>query len=156
MKFISESVIESCAEQIGASAQNFEAALVALNDDQPIIAAFVFSENFALFTQAEKELLLFVVLVIHQSIKKERGPMQIVSAEALGKREEKNWETMSKVTAKKFRDRLDVFFENYAQEDLLAFVEDSLTEEEEELVTKVGREPMFVALKSIIDAMCDI
>ena len=39
------------------------------------------------------------------------------------------------------------FFENSSQEDLLAFIEDSLLEEEEDLVTKVGREPMFIALK---------
>jgi len=50
---------------------------------------------------------------------------------------------------------MDIFFKNYFQEDLLAFVEDSLIEEEEGLVTKVGREPMFVALKSIIDVWCD-
>ena len=49
---------------------------------------------------------------------------------------------------------MDVFFENYQQEDLLAFVEDSLIDDEDEIVTKVGREPMFVALKSIIDCLC--
>ena len=59
------------------------------------------------------------------------------------------------MTAKKFRERLDVFFQDYFQEDLLAFVEDSLSEEEEEMVTKIGREPMFVALKTIIDCWCD-
>ena len=64
-------------------------------------------------------------------------------------------EIINEVTSKQFRDRLNVFFEKTSQEDLLAFIEDSLLEEEEELVTKVGREPMFIALKSIIDSWCD-
>lgn len=156
MKFISEQIIESCAEEIGVSEQSFKSNLVEFSQEQPTISAFLFSENFDLFTQPEKELMLFVVLVLYKSIKKEVGEIQEIPAERLGKSEERNWEIMSKVTAKKFRDRLDIFFENYEQEDLLAFVEDSLIEEEEELVTKVGREPMFVALKSIIDVLCDI
>ena len=57
------------------------------------------------------------------------------------------------MTAKRFRDRMDIFFENYSQEDLLAFVEDNLVEDEDSLVTKEGREPMFVALKSVIDIL---
>ena len=40
-----------------------------------------------------------------------------------------------------------------SQEDLLAFVEDNLVEDEDSVVTKEGREPMFVALKSVIDVL---
>ena len=155
MKFISENIIESVAEEIGQSEEHFKNATIELQQEQPTIAGFIFSENFDLFTQAEKELLLFMVLVIFKSIKKENGDLQNPDAEDLGKKEEKNWDLLNSVTAKKFRERMDIFFENYHQEDLLAFVEDALTEEDESLVTKIGREPMFVALKSIIDCWCD-
>jgi len=155
VKFISEKIIESIAEEIGNSEANFKTATIELQEEQPIIASYIFSENFDLFTQAEKEYFLFLVLVIFKSIKKGNPDLEIFDIDALGKIEEKNWELLSDVTSKKFRDRLNVFFENYFQEDLLAFVEDSLTEEEEELVTKIGREPMFIALKSIIDFWCD-
>ena len=155
MKFISEKIIENIAGEIGQSEANFKNATIELHQEQPTITAFIFSENFDLFTQAEKELLLFLVLVIFKSIQHEKGKIENPSTELLGKHEEKNWELLSGVTAKKFRERIDIFFENYFQEDLLAFVEDALTEDEEEIVTKIGREPLFIALKSIIDCWCD-
>ena len=97
--------------------------------------------------------MLFLVLVIFKSIQKEVPNLLNPNPETIGKWEEKNWDLLNSVTSKKFRERMDVFFKDYFQEDLLAFVEDALTEEEEELlVTKIGREPMFVALKSLIDA----
>ena len=50
------------------------------------------------------------------------------------------------------RDRMTVFFDDSDQEDLLAFVEDALVEDDEDsVVTKEGREPIFVALKTVID-----
>jgi hypothetical protein len=155
MKFISEEIIDRVAEEIGASEDAFKEATIDLSMEQPNIAAYIFSDNFDLFTVAEKQYFLFLVLVIFKSIKSEVEDLPRTSAEALGKLEEVNWELINEVTSKQFRDRLNVFFENTLQEDLLAFVEDSLLEEEEELMTKVGREPMFIALKSIIDSWCD-
>ena len=35
----------------------------------------------------------------------------------------------------------------------LAFVEDALSDDEEELITKEGRESIFVTMKSIIDCL---
>jgi hypothetical protein len=91
-----------------------------------------------------------------QSVEKVHGKLPPLSKNALEAAEEANWESLESVTAKRFRDRMTPFFEGYDQEDLLAFVEDSLTEDEEDtenVVTKEGREPMFVALKSVIDAL---
>lgn len=155
MKFISEEIIDQVAEEIGGSEEAFKEVTVDLSMEQPNIAAYIFSDNFDLFTDSEKQYFLFLVLVIFKSIKSEVEDLPRVSVEVLGKFEEKNWQLINEVTSKQFRDRLNVFFENTPQEDLLAFIEDSLLEEEEELVTKVGREPMFVALKSIIDSWCD-
>ncbi len=155
MKFISEDIIDAITEEIGGSETSFKQTVMELRKEQPAVTAYIFSENFDLFTQSEKEYLLFLVLVIFKSIKKEVGHLEEVSEKKLGKNEEVNWQILGAVTAKIFRERVDIFFKNYFQEDLLAFVEDSLVEEEEELVTKVGREPMFVALKSIIDSWCD-
>ncbi|MBK8670547.1 MAG: hypothetical protein IPN89_14270 [Saprospiraceae bacterium] len=44
-------------------------------------------------------------------------------------------------------------FRNYRQEDLLAMVEDSIQQDDENFVTVVGREIIFVACKSIIDTV---
>ena len=49
--------------------------------------------------------------------------------------------------------KLDSFFKDYPQEDLLALVEDSIQQDEDNIVTPVGREIIFVACKSIIDTI---
>ena len=50
-----------------------------------------------------------------------------------------------------------MFFENTQQEDLLAFIEDSLTpgedDDEEFPVTEEGAEAMFVMLKTVVDVL---
>jgi len=153
MDFISENIIESVVEEIGASEENFTEALLEFNEEQPLLNAFVLSENFDILTQPEKEYFLFLALVLFFSVKNKNGELEEVTAEAIGKAEENNWTMLSEVKSKKFKERMDIFFENYKQEDLLAFVEDSLIEDEDGIVTKVGREPMFVALKSIIDCI---
>ena len=79
-----------------------------------------------------------------------------VSEQEIGEAEENNYEILEASTAKKFRDRLDLFFENTSQEDLLAFAEEAVLESEEDpdsLVSKEGREPIFIALKTIVDVL---
>jgi hypothetical protein len=78
----------------------------------------------------------------------------VVTALRIDQAEEDNWALLEPVKSKRFSDKADVFFKNYPQEDLLAFVEDMLTDDENTEVTKEGREPMFVALKTIIDVFC--
>ena len=154
MEFISENIIDSVVEEIGTSEENFTKALLEFSKEQPLLNTYILSENFDIFTQSEKEYFLFLTLTLYFSVKNENGELAEVTAEAIGKVEENNWTLLSEVKSKKFKERMDVFFENYQQEDLLAFVEDSLIDDEDEIVTKVGREPMFVALKSIIDCLC--
>ncbi len=67
--------------------------------------------------------------------------------------EDKNWEMLKDASGKHFRERLDVFFDAYPQEDLLAFAEDALVHDEEEMVSSEGREYVFIALKTIIDCL---
>lgn len=82
------------------------------------------------------------------------GIFETVEVEIFEDAEEKNWELLEAGTsAQSFRERLDVFFEKTSQEDLLAFVEDALSDSEDGLTTKEGREVVFVFLKSVIDCL---
>ena len=63
---------------------------------------------------------------------------------------------MDASNAKNFRDRLNEFFEGSDQEDLLAFAEEAVLEDEddpESIVTKEGKEPIFIALKTMVDVL---
>lgn len=158
MKKISEEDIDIAIGEIEANGIT-EEMIEAFKSSQPIVFAYLFSDSFDLSTQDEKEYLLYLVMVAWKAISKVHPEMNDVEEEEIGESEEKNWELINNVSATKFRDRLTILFENSNQEDLLAFAEDMLTELEEEettekeIVTKEGRELLFVAYKSIIDAM---
>ncbi len=152
--FISEDMIDAVVLKLETA--DFEQEVAIFGEKQPVLLGYVLSEDFELLTNEEREWLLYLVLVLYQAIEsgdKKIGPL---SKNDLETAEEANWARLETVTAKRFRDRMTPFFEGYPQEDLLAFVEDSLTEDEEDtenFLTKEGREPMFVALKSVIDVL---
>jgi hypothetical protein len=159
--FVSEDIIDEVVLELESA--DFEREVTLLGEKQPVLLGYVLSEDFELLTNDEREWLLYLVLVLWKAIEKvyeKGGLLPIVSGQVrkndLEAAEEANWERLEHVTAKRFRDRMTPFFEGYKQEDLLAFVEDNLTEDEEDtenVVTKEGREPMFVALKSVIDVL---
>lgn len=153
MKFVSEEVIDTITVQLDGSATIYEEAVEELREEQPAILAYLFNEELKVLTLKEKEYLLYLILVIWKSIETiVEESIAKVSADAFTQREEENWSILDGQKKKHFRDKLDVFFDGYPQEDLLAFVEDALVEEEEDdLVTNEGREALFVILKTVLD-----
>ena len=53
-------------------------------------------------------------------------------------------------------DTMDAFFKNYSEEDLLAFVEDILVEDDDQELTTVGKEIILICSKSLIDLLQDV
>ena len=158
MKFIEESTIDKITENIGGEESNYQTALDDFHKEQPIFLGFLFSENFNTLFEKEREFLLFLVVVIYEASKEGTGdaPMEI-DEDAIEIAEEKNWEIIGNSSAKIFRERIDPFFENYPQEDLLAFVEDALADDEEaEFITKESREAIFITAKTLIDCLHSI
>ena len=153
MQLITEQAIETAVEYLNESENIYQKVVEALKIQQPLILSYLFIEDFRLFTQKERDFMLFLVLVIWEAIKSMGEEVTEVTEKQLSDAEELNWEKIQNSSAKNFRDKLDVFFDQYPQEDLLAFVEDAITDEEEEFVTKEGRESIFVSMKSIIDCL---
>ena len=156
MKFVSEEVIDKITEELDGSTTIYEEAVAELREEQPAILAYLFNEELKVLTLKEKEYLLYLILVIWKSIEAVvEESIAKVSPDVFTQREEENWSIIDGQKKKHFRDKLDVFFDGYPQEDLLAFVEDALVEEEEEeeedIVTNEGREALFVILKTILD-----
>lgn len=152
MQFISEQLIDEVAEELGSSEAAFERTIQEMEMTQPVLLAYLFSDNFSLFSNREREFLLFIVIVIYEAVKRGHGPPPPLEDEQLSQTEETNWALLQGVRGRRFHERLDVFFQNHPQEDLLAFVEDALSDDEDEYVTREGREAIFVAVKSIIDS----
>lgn len=153
MVFIPEDFIDAVAEDLDAQSDNYEQLIAEFQQKQPELMAFILSEDTIFLTTEERDHFLYLSLIIWESVKRKHPEHEPVSSEKIGKAEDTNWEKLEKVKARSFRERLDVFFESYPQEDLLAFVEDALIPDEDSPITKEGREPLFVALKTIIDVI---
>ena len=154
MQMIPESIIDELVLELEENPATLQEGFQIFDEEQPALLAYLLSESFEILTKDERDLMLYMAVVIFLAFKRSGNSIPTINEEAIGQTEERNWELMISSKASKFRDRLTPFFENYPQEDLLAFVEDALTiDEEEELVTKEGREPIFVGLRSIIDVL---
>lgn len=159
MKFVSETVIDQIIEHLDdASEEEYESRMTAFAEAQPVLTAWLFGEQFDLLTEYEKGYLQYLCLIAWSAAEKVGGPLEPVSEEQIGEAEERNYEILENSTGKRFRDRLDPFFEGTDQEDLLAFAEDAVSEDEddddpESSITKEGREPVFVAVKTLIDVL---
>lgn len=127
--------------------------LSAIAGDQPALIAYLNQENLQLLTEEEFDYCTFLTTIIYKVFKENGADVAEVTASQIDMVEEANWDILSRATGKKFSQRIDVFFEDYAQEDLLAFVEDALVPDELPIVTSEGREPLFVTLKTIIDVL---
>lgn len=153
MKVISEQAIEEAAAWLDESEDRFEQTIQQLQEKQPVLLSFLFSETFEAFTQREREFFLYLTIVVYLAITRESGARPLITEEQLSKAEEHNWSLAQENQSKRFHERLDVFFEDSPQEELLAFAEDSLSDESDEWVTKEGREALFISLKSIVDCL---
>ena len=97
--------------------------------------------------------MLYLVIVAWESMNEVESELPKVNEAGIEILEDKNWGIFQEAKGRTFRDKLDALFENYEQEDLLAFVEDSLEEDVEQPLSPEGREVIFVSLKTIIDCL---
>ena len=154
--FVSEGEIDEVSQLMDDEAISYDQLLVEMQDRQPILFSYLFSENFKLLTTEEKEYLLYLALIIWKAIAEQTEKAVPITSEIIEEKEEKNWTIFNESTARVFRDKLDYFFQEYPQEDLLAYVEDALVDDEDTFVTKEGRDLMFIGLKTMVDSLCGI
>ncbi len=153
MVLISEEIIDALTEELEAQPENYELLVKNFQQSQPELMAYILSEDTLFLTPDEREHLLYLSLIIWESVRRQKTQLPPIEIKSIEAAEDKNWSTLEGVKARAFRERMDVFFDQYAQEDLLAFVEDALIPDEESVITKEGREPLFVTLKTIIDVI---
>lgn len=153
-RMIEAFIIDEVTEELSASEKALEHTLERMNQEQPMLLAFLFSENFEAFTESEREFLLFLTSVIWKSVFRVWGSQSKITEALLAEAEERNWDLLQNAKANNFRERMTVFFDEHpAEEELLAFIEDAIVDDEESPVTVEGREPLFVTLKSIVDCL---
>lgn len=152
MQFVPEPVIDEVIEKLEHE-NTYVTAMQSLENDQPDLFAYIHHENHSLLTHDEGLMLEFMATVIYESSKACSQHIARIQGSEIEEADEANWTIFNEHSSKKFNAILDVFFDGYPQEDLLAFVEDTLQADEEQIVTTIGREILFIACKSIIDTL---
>ncbi|MEY3195633.1 MAG: hypothetical protein RIQ78_1730 [Bacteroidota bacterium] len=157
MEFVSEEIIDAIINELEAfDDEQYEEQMEAFAEAQPVLFAWLFSEHFELLNEDEKGYLQYLSLIAWRSIMSVNSEVEAVSEEQIGEAEEANYALLEASKAQDFRDRLNEFFEGSDQEDLLAFAEEAVLEDEDEpesLVSKEAREPIFIAVKTLVDAL---
>lgn len=150
---VPEATIESVIAHYEKDRDAYVDALAEIMESQPALFAFLNQESVDILLEEEKDILWYITLIIYRSIEKTHSDMVEISDKILGENEEKNWTLFQEQPRGNFREKVTVFFQNYHEEDLLAFVEDSLEMDDSSPITTVGREVIFMASKSVIDTL---
>lgn len=156
---VTEKTIDLIIGQFEADQIDYEQTARDFAEQQPAILSFLLSDQEGALTEDERDFTLYLATVIWRSVEHMGPSTDKVSAKRLSDAEEANWDLMGLTSGKNFRHRLDVFFNKTPQEDLLAFIEDSITPNEEGAsegsfpVTTEGAEPIFIALKTVVDVL---
>jgi len=158
---ISEATIDTILEKFDTQVLDYEQTVKEFADEQPALFSFLIGDNEGVFSQDEEDFLLYLALVVYKSVEHERKELPIVEEKEINDAEEANWNLMEANKSSDFRERLDIFYEKSPEEELMAFVEDAVSGDTDAVsedgetftMTTEGREPMFVALKTVIDVL---
>ncbi len=121
-------------------------------DRQQPFVQYLTSEAFNALSPEERDILLFVNMIVYHAVTRHREvQLDMSDYERI---EEANWSKVNnEMPNKSWGEKLDLFFEDYPEEDLLSFVEDMTIADEEDRITEIGRECVFVTAKSYIDCI---
>jgi hypothetical protein len=145
--------LENQLDRLSEQALVFEDEVDQWTQWQPDIAAYILSDDFSLLTEVERETLLFGATLL-LTVARENGlATEPISEETIGELDEANWTWLEESEGRSLSDKMDVLFDQYPEPELLAFIEDLCTDEEEEDLTRSGGEIMVVALKTVADAL---
>lgn len=110
------------------------------------------SDTFSSLSLAEREMLLFCFEVIFHSYRSAKNQSPEFDLDAYLDAEEENWHIREEHN--NWTSTVDSLFKNYKEEDLLAFVEDTLVDDEEEdNISEIAKEIIFISSKSYIDSI---
>ena len=152
---IKEKHINAVLDLIDQDDFNMEETMQKIDEQIPTILGYSLSDNFSLLTPEEKDYFEYLGMTILIATLNNIESIEDKSEEEIGAVEEKMWGRLEQGKGKKFNEKITVFFEKTQEEDLLAFIEDGLTPEENDFVSVAGRELMFIGLATMVEVLCD-
>jgi hypothetical protein len=155
LKPVTDDIIESIIEHYESNEDLFFLDQERFAEEQPELDVLFTDESLDLLNDDEYELMWFIATVVYGALKKS-GTLPKVEAEKLISIDEENWKKFENAGGD-FYEKVTGFYENYTQEDLLAFVEDCLDNDDDDDdpvdITSTGKELIFITCKSMIDVL---
>jgi len=136
---ITEKEIDLLLEKIESNPDFFQKRIAYFSNKYPGFFHHISKESFIL-SDAEKDYLVGILCFIFEIINIDF----LEDGSEYAENEDQNWALLD--SNKSLSKVFDIWFQNFSEEDLLAYIEDALAEDEEDFLSKVGRE--FIAIKS--------
>lgn len=146
-------ILENKIEEQSQSLENadFEGELKLLSHSQKMLHSYLMNEQLEMLSEDEYKILWFDAMVIIKCFEEVNGQHTENDPKLIETIESKGWAMLENSKPAGFREKLDVFFENSSQEDLLAFVEDSISDDDEMVISSAAKEIIFVTLYTLIE-----
>jgi hypothetical protein len=157
---ITAETIDKIAERVGAFEEDQTSEkLEEMGAKQPAVFAYILNENETyLFSQEEKAILYYMIIVIWEAVNEELDMPQRLGMKVIDEIQFDNWREIEDLKHPQ-NQPLDDFFEpfigTHPEAELLYFVCDGLEEieETEKIIAKDGFFPLYVMLKTVVDAL---
>lgn len=158
MKSIPEGVIDAILDELGDSEELANQHMDRFSEKQPVIMAYLCSEDFDVLSEEEHSYMLFLAMVVWMAVERQNPNQAEVDEDFIGDMDERNWEQMNNNANMPVVDRLESFFGEENQQELIEFIIDAILEEDEdeeedELIAPEAIDPVFVALKTVVDVL---
>ena len=127
-----------------------------MTQEQPLILTYLMAVGDELFNQDERELLLFLGIVIWKIMQQGDTPLPEITEEMIDEVEESNFnmlEYLDGESEKEFNETTAAMIENFNQKEILAHVLEAIMEEPEEgcEITEENQGMLLIYLKTVID-----
>lgn len=139
---IGEEIIE---KKVDLVSDNAEIKIHEFVTGEREFSGYLLGEDFKLLTEGEKETMLFIHVVLFFCLSANEG--STFDSEAFQEIEDNNWKFFNE-QGRSWEEKTEKIFKNYPEEDLLAFVEDMLNDDE---ISSLAQELIFITAKSYID-----
>lgn len=151
---VSEKHIDQVIQKLN-SASLYEERLRTIIETTQALVSYLESEGFEILNNEERDLLWYLTVVVYDSILEAGERIPDIDVNAIEIAEEKNYTSLES-DHMKFSDMADLLFKDYPEEDLLAFIEDTVIPDEEQFPSPVGRKVIFISMKTIIDVLTGV
>lgn len=155
MQKVTEAIIDDLVEYYESVPETLVNKTSQYMDEYPTLLAYLEQESNHVLTDEERDLQWYIVVVCISAVLEAELEIREFTVEGLSNAEEYNWELLQSIDARSWRARLTPFFDSFPEEDLLAFVEDMIEEDEDSPITPIGREVIFVTAMSVLDCIFD-